>query len=137
VYAEKLSFAVHDDEECSCGYLVALEGQKDIPFEIRRVFFIYGVDYNEKRGSHAHRRSRQVLVCVHGSCEIILSDGRESERIVLDSPDKGVVQEALIWGEMEHFSKDAVLMVFSDSSYDPDEYIRNYDEFLTLAGVVS
>ncbi len=134
---EKLNFRVNRDEECSCGSLIALERGRDIPFEIRRVFFIYGVEYSQKRGSHAHRTSRQVLVCVHGSCEIILSDGCERERVLLDSPDKGVMQEALVWGEMEHFSKDAVLMVFSDSLYDPDEYIHDYDEFLHLRGVRS
>jgi dTDP-4-dehydrorhamnose 3,5-epimerase-like enzyme len=134
---EKLHFSVHDDEECSCGALVALEAGKDIPFEVKRIFYIYGVDYHQKRGAHAHRTSWQLLVCVHGSCEIILGDGRETERILLDAPNKGVVQKPLIWGEMEHFSKDAVLMVLSDSLYDPDEYIRDYKEFLELCGVSS
>ncbi len=134
---KKLRFRIHDDEKCSCGSLVALEGGKEIPFEIKRIFYIYGVDYTQTRGAHAHRTSRQVLVCVHGSCEIVLHDGSSYESIVLDMPDKGVVQESLVWGEMKHFSKDAVLMVLSDSSYDPDEYIRDYDEFLQLAGVAS
>ena len=134
---KKLHFRIHNDAECSCGSLVALEGGKEIPFAIKRVFFIYGVDYTQTRGAHAHRTSRQMLVCVHGSCEIVLHDGSTYESIVLDTPEKGIIQEPLVWGEMKHFSKDAVLMVVSDSLYDPNEYIHDYEEFLQLTGVAA
>jgi len=134
---KSIPFIVRKDEDCSCGSLIAIEENKDIPFHMKRVFFIYGVDSDVKRGAHAHRTSAQVLVCVHGSCTIVLDDGKEKQRVVLDSPDKGLLQEPLIWGEMEHFSKDAVLMVLSDSLYDPAEYIHSYEEFLELAKVAS
>ena len=130
---KRMEFVVREDEECGCGALIAIEALHDIPFEMKRVFFIYGVDPGLKRGSHAHRTSRQVLVCVHGRCTIVLDDGETKERIDLDSPEKGLLQEPLVWGEMEDFTKDAVLMVISDSYYDPKEYIHDYDEFLTLA----
>jgi hypothetical protein len=130
---ENFKFNIMKDEECECGSLIALEENKDIPFEIKRVFYIYGVDSKVSRGAHAHRRSNQMLIAVCGSCEIIFDDGKQRKKILLDSPDHGLFQQAMIWGEMHNFSKDCVLMVLSDDFYDADDYIRDYDEFLALS----
>ncbi len=129
---EDFKFNIMKDDECECGSLIALEGNKNIPFDIKRVFYIYGVDSKVSRGAHAHRASNQMLISVCGSCEIIFDDGNERKSILLDSPDKGLYQKAMVWGEMRNFSKDCVLLVLSDDFYDPDDYIRDYDEFLTL-----
>lgn len=130
-------YDIMSDEECECGSLIALEGSKNIPFEIKRVFYIYGVDVSVSRGAHAHKDSNQVLIAVHGSCEIVFDDGNEKQTILLDSPNKGILQENMIWGEMQDFSKDCVLMVLSDSFYCVNDYIRDYDEFLKLCKVTS
>ena len=125
-------YAVMSDEECECGSLIALEENKNIPFGIKRVFYIYGVDTTVSRGAHAHKDSNQILIAIHGSCEIVFDDGIQKEKILLDSPNKGILQEKMIWGEMQNFSKDCVLMVLSDSLYDTNDYLRDYDEFLEL-----
>lgn len=130
-------YDVMSDEECECGTLIALEETKNIPFEIKRVFYIYGVDTSVSRGEHAHKESNQVLIAVHGSCEIVFDDGKQRQKILLDSPNKGIFQKNMIWGEMQQFSKDCVLMVLSDSFYCVNDYIRDYDDFLQLAKVTS
>jgi dTDP-4-dehydrorhamnose 3,5-epimerase-like enzyme len=129
---EDFKFNIMRDEECECGSLIAIEEMKNIPFEMKRVFFIYGVDSKVSRGAHAHRASNQVLIAISGSCEILFDDGKERKKILLDSPDYGLYQNSMIWGEMHNFSKDCILMVISDDFYDPDDYIRDYDEFLSL-----
>jgi len=129
---EDFKFNILKDEECECGSLIAIEEMKNIPFEMKRVFFIYGVDSKVSRGAHAHRDSNQVLIAISGSCEIIFDDGKSREKILLDSPDYGLYQKAMIWGEMHNFSKDCILMVISDDFYDANDYIRDYDEFLSL-----
>jgi dTDP-4-dehydrorhamnose 3,5-epimerase-like enzyme len=126
------NFDIKSDEECECGSLIAIEELKDIPFEIKRIFYIYGVDSSQTRGAHAHKDSNQILISVNGSCEIVFDDGTNQQNIVLDEPNKGIYQEKMIWGEMKKFSKDCVLMVISDSLYDDSDYIRDYDEFLGL-----
>jgi dTDP-4-dehydrorhamnose 3,5-epimerase-like enzyme len=128
-------YDIMSDEECECGSLIALEECKNIPFEIKRVFYIYGVDTSVSRGAHAHKASNQVLIAVNGSCEIVFDDAKERQKILLDSPNKGILQENMIWGEMQHFSQDCVLMVLSDSFYHADDYIRDYDDFLKLCKV--
>ena len=130
-------YDVMSDKECECGSLIALEGNKNIPFDIKRVFYIYGVDTSVARGAHAHKESNQILIAVNGSCEILFDDGIERQKILLDNPSKGLLQEKMIWGEMQHFSKDCVLMVLSDSFYDTNDYIREYEDFLELCKVAS
>ncbi len=125
-------YNIMSDKECECGSLIALEETKNIPFPIKRVFYIYGVDGSVSRGAHAHKDSNQILIAVSGNCEIYFDDGKEKEKIILDAPNKGILQENMIWGEMHHFSKDCVLMVLSDSFYDENDYIRDYDNFLQL-----
>ena len=124
-------FEEHGDER---GILIALEENRNIPFDIRRCYFMYNTQPGVSRGFHAHRTLRQVLICVRGSCRILLDDGREKETVILDRPNKGLYINPGIWRVMSDFSGDAVLMVLADQLYDESDYIRNYDDFLKYAG---
>jgi len=121
-----VSFKPLGDER---GSLVALEGMKNLPFDIQRVYYIFGTKDNVVRGFHAHINLKQVAVCVIGSCRFILDDGTHKEEIILDSPTTGLVIEDMVWREMHDFSPDCVLMVLADQYYDELDYIRNYDDF--------
>jgi dTDP-4-dehydrorhamnose 3,5-epimerase-like enzyme len=114
----------------SRGQLVSLEKMKEIPFEIKRVYYIYDTLPNVRRGFHAHKTLKQLLMCVHGSCKILLDNGHEKEVVLLDTPYEGIFVNGLIWREMFDFSSDAVLMVLASEIYDESDYIRNYETFL-------
>ena len=114
----------------SRGQLVALEEFKDIPFRIKRVYYMYDTDEGVVRGYHAHKSLQQILVCIHGSCKIKLDNGREIKVIPLEKPYEGLYVSNAMWREMYDFSPDAVLMVLASDYYDEADYIRNYDEFL-------
>lgn len=122
-----VNFKVNGDER---GSLVALESNKNIPFDIKRVFYIYATEANISRGEHSHYQTKQFLVAVSGSCKVTLDNGKVKETFNLDSPDKGLFQDALIWGTMHDFSSDCVLMVLADGYYAESDYIRNYGNFL-------
>lgn len=127
----KYVFQPHGDER---GQLVALEEQKDIPFHIKRVYYMYDTDEGVTRGKHAHKHLEQILVCIHGSCKILLDNGREKKIVPLEKPYEGLYVANNMWREMFDFSPDAVLLVLASELYDPEDYIRDYDEFLTFAG---
>lgn len=126
VEKSKLKFKVIEDER---GSLISLEAMKNIPFNIKRMYYIYGVDPEMPRGFHAHKKLQQVLVCVSGSCRIILDDGDLKSEHILDKPDEGLFVDKMIWREMHDFSKDCVLLVFASEYYDENDYFRNYEEF--------
>jgi dTDP-4-dehydrorhamnose 3,5-epimerase-like enzyme len=111
------------------GSLVALEANKTIPFDIKRVYYIFGTQPGVSRGFHAHRMLQQVAVCVTGKCRMALDNGSRREEIWLDSPTKGLMISGLVWREMHDFSPDCVLLVLANEHYDKTDYIRNYDEF--------
>jgi dTDP-4-dehydrorhamnose 3,5-epimerase-like enzyme len=117
----------------SRGGLVAIEQFKDAPFEIKRVYYIFNTLEGVSRGFHAHRDLKQLLICVAGSCEVILDDGKNRQKILLENPKKGLFVDRMIWREMHNFSKDCVLLVLANEFYDEGDYIRNYDEFLKLS----
>jgi dTDP-4-dehydrorhamnose 3,5-epimerase-like enzyme len=112
------------------GSLVALEENKSVPFDIKRVYYIFGTKPGVSRGYHAHKSLKQIAVCVMGSCRFVLDNGKKREEIVLDKPTTGLVIEDLTWREMHDFSPDCVLMVLANQHYDESDYIRNYQEFL-------
>ena len=111
------------------GQLVALEANKQIPFDVKRVFYIYGTQPDVPRGNHSHYKTKQFLVSVAGSCKVTLDDGKIKEIFDLDKPNLGLFQDALIWGSMHDFSQDCVLLVMSDSYYNESDYIRDYNKF--------
>jgi dTDP-4-dehydrorhamnose 3,5-epimerase-like enzyme len=121
-----IDFALRGDER---GSLIALEAGKDVPFAIRRAYYIFGTKQGVSRGFHAHRRLSQLLVAVNGSCRLIVDDGRERAEITLDRPDRGLIVEGLVWREMHEFSSDCVLLVLADQHYDASDYLRTYKEF--------
>ncbi len=114
------------------GQLVALETNKQIPFDLKRVFYIYGTQEGVPRGNHSHYKTKQFLVAVNGSCKVTLDNGKEKEIYELNKPNLGLFQDALIWGTMDDFSSDCVLMVLADEYYDASDYITNYDTFLEV-----
>jgi dTDP-4-dehydrorhamnose 3,5-epimerase-like enzyme len=114
------------------GSLVALEANKTVPFDVKRVYYIFGTLPHVSRGFHAHRALKQIAVCVAGKCRMILDNGKYKEEVWLDSPTKGLLIAELVWHEMHDFSPDCVLLVLADEHYDEMDYIRDYSEFLNL-----
>ena len=114
------------------GQLVALEANRQIPFDVKRVFYIYGTQEGVPRGNHSHYKTKQFLVAVNGSCKVTLDNGKTKETFDLNRPNLGLFQDALIWGTMHDFSSDCVLMVLADEYYDASDYIRDYDKFLEI-----
>ena len=113
------------------GNLIAIEGNRDIPFEIKRIFYMYGTDSTMVRGQHANRNSQFVLVNVSGSSTIYISDGLGNEaEVMLDKPCMGLFIPRMIWKEMKDFSSDSVILCLTDTYYDDNEYIRNYDDYI-------
>ena len=115
------------------GSLVALEGDRNLPFAIARVYYLFGGAAGAERGFHAHRELQQWAVCVSGACTIVVDDGSERREVRMDSPDKGLLIGNMLWREMRDFAPGAVLMVLASMPYDEADYIRDYDEFLAAA----
>jgi dTDP-4-dehydrorhamnose 3,5-epimerase-like enzyme len=113
------------------GSLVAVEiGQnKSVPFDIKRVYYIYQTEQGVSRGYHAHKQLKQVAICVAGKCRMVLDDGTTREDVWLDSPTQGLVIEEMVWHEMHDFSEDCVLLVLASEHYDEADYIRDYEDF--------
>ena len=127
-----LQFKQNGDQR---GHLVVVEGNKDIPFSIARIFYIYGSDREVVRGCHANRRSEFVLINVSGTSKVKVMDGKTKKVIVLDKPHMGVYLPKMVWKEMYDFSEDSVLLCIASEVYDPSEYIRDYAEYLKEIGM--
>ncbi|EKT63108.1 sugar 3,4-ketoisomerase [Providencia alcalifaciens] len=112
------------------GSLVSLEQNKNIPFEVKRIYYIFGTKEGVSRGFHAHKNLEQVAICVKGSCRFLLDDGKNKEEIVLDDPSIGLYISNVTWREMHDFSEDCVLVVLASELYDESDYIRDYNVFL-------
>ena len=123
----KYAFQQHGDDR---GQLVALEENKDIPFEIKRVYYMYDTKEGVRRGFHAHKSLEQILICIHGTCKILLDNGKEKKIVPLEKPYEGLYIANNMWREMYDFSPDAVLMVLASDYYREEDYIRDYDQFL-------
>jgi UDP-2-acetamido-3-amino-2,3-dideoxy-glucuronate N-acetyltransferase len=114
------------------GELSVGEFGSHVPFTPRRYFLVYNVPGREVRGEHAHRVCEQFLICVRGSCSVLLDDGQRRTEVTLNRPELGLYMPAMIWGTQYRYSPDAVLLVFASHSYDPEDYIRSYDEFRSV-----
>lgn len=125
----KYAFQQHGDER---GMLVALEEINDIPFSIRRVYYMYDTKEGVRRGFHAHKSLEQILICIHGNCKILLDNGSEKKIISLEKPYEGLYIPPNMWREMYDFSSDAVLMVLASEAYREEDYIRDYGLFLEI-----
>lgn len=124
---KKINFDVKGDER---GSLIALEACDNIPFEIKRVYYIYGTHSNVIRGKHAHKKLKQVIICMSGSCDFILDDGVNRETVHMNKPDQGIYIYDLIWREFTNFSNNCIVMVLASEHYNNADYIRDYNEFL-------
>ncbi|WP_413498578.1 sugar 3,4-ketoisomerase [Buttiauxella gaviniae] len=119
----------HGDER---GALVSLEYQKNIPFEIKRVYYIFDTQEKVIRGYHAHKRLKQIAICIKGECKFLLDNGVERISINLNEPSQGLLIESFIWREMYDFSPDCVLLILADEVYDEADYVRDYDSFKAM-----
>ena len=116
------------------GYLSVIEEGRDVPFEIKRVYYLYLVP-ETSRGAHAHKQLRQLMVATSGSFQVTLDDGRSRKAFVLDRPWKGLLIEPGLWRTVDNFSGGAVCMVLASTPYDNDDYIRDYQDFLNYKGL--
>lgn len=120
-------FPIFGDET---GSLVAIEALKDIPFEIKRVYYVYGTMAHAVRGRHSHKQLEQIIFCPNGACDFILDDGHGKTVVSMDKPNKALYIKGNIWREFTNFSSDCVVMVLASLPYDAGDYIHDYNEFL-------
>ena len=120
---------VHDDPR---GRLVSVEGSADLPFNIARIYYILP-ENGSPRGFHAHKALQQLMICVTGSCRIVLDDGTTRSEHLLLRPDEGLFVDKMTWREMHDFSPDAVLLVLASEPFDEEDYIRDYNDFIDAA----
>ena len=118
----------------SRGTLIPLESSKQIPFDIKRVFYVYEAQDKSIRGEHAHHETEQVLICIKGECKVICKDTVSSKEYLLDSPTQAVYIPEMIWDEQVYMSADTVLLVLCSTPYNKLDYIENYDEFKKTRG---
>ena len=119
----------------SRGDLVVGHFEDEIPFRPKRFFTVFNVPEADIRGEHAHISCHQFLICVKGSVIATVDNGKSQKIVKLDKPNIGVYMPPMIWGIQSQYSSDAVLLVFTSDAYDPDDYIRNYDEFLKMSNL--
>lgn len=122
-----ISLQAHGDDR---GSLIALEEGINIPFSVKRVYYLFNTKDGVRRGFHAHKTLKQVAIVVRGSCRFVLDDGNEKVEVLLDNPAKGLLIESFMWREMYDFTDDCVLMVLASDYYDENDYIRDYQLFL-------
>lgn len=124
-----INFPQHGDER---GHLVVVEGNSDIPFNIKRIFYIYGSDKSVVRGRHANKVTEFILINVRGTSKVRVDDGNRNCVYNLDKPHMGIYIPKMIWKDMFDFSEDSVLLVLASEHFDKNEYIRNYENFIDL-----
>lgn len=127
---EMISFKKISDDR---GVLIPMEYPLQLPFEIKRIYYIYGVEKKERRGFHSHRDLEQILIAISGSVKILVKTPKEEQIIELNDKSKGLYIGPMIWREMFDFSEDAVLLVLASHEYNERDYIRNIDEYLKEA----
>lgn len=111
------------------GNLSVAEQQKDVPFEIKRCFWMYGVPEGKGRGGHAHKTLQQFVIPMNGSFEITLDDGKETRTFLLDSPDRGLLIDTGVWADLKNFSADAVCLVLASDVFKEEDYLGTREEF--------
>ena len=122
-----IDFQKHGDDR---GNLVVAEYEKEIPFIVKRIYYIYGVSDDKRRGFHSHKNLQQVYIAIHGSIKVMLDDGEKQETILLNNPEKGLYIGHNVWREIFDFSKDAVLLVLASEGFSEEDYIRTYSDFI-------
>jgi uncharacterized RmlC-like cupin family protein len=117
--------------ENSLGNIAVIENEV-IPFEIKRVYYLFDIPSSAKRGGHSHKNLQQVLIAISGSFDVVLNDGKEEKTITLNKPDKGLLIKSNIWRELENFSSGAVCLVIASTVFEESDYIRDFDEFMKI-----
>lgn len=114
------------------GVISVAEAMKNIPFEIKRLYYINNLIHHDQvmRGKHSHKKLQQVLFCINGSCTILLDDGSEKQEVILNTPHRGIYLGIRLWHELYDFKNNCILLVLASDYYDEQDYIRNYDEFI-------
>lgn len=113
-------------------FLYFVQNPDHIPFAIKRVYFILKSRSNLPRGSHAHYKTQQILFCIQGGIKMILDDGRKREEMILNHPETGIILDKMVWHEMHNFQKDTILLVLASRKYEDNDYIRSYEQFLSI-----
>jgi len=121
----------------SKGNVVIVEGAMTIPFDIKRVFYMFNTPVGVTRGGHAHKRLHELIVAVAGSLDVVIDDGIEKKLVHLDTPKFGLYVPPLIWNELLNFSRDAVCLVFASEHYSSDDYIKSYESFKKMGDLPS
>lgn len=124
-----IDFEVHPDER---GKLTAVSEMKEIPFEIKRIYYTWDMPKEAIRGGHAHKVLDEVMICLHGSCDFVLDDGKEKITITLDRPNKGLYVSAHLWRHFTNFSPDCVVILIASDYFHPEDHVKDYNEFLNL-----
>ena len=114
------------------GILVPIESSFDIPFSIKRVFYVYGVKDQNDRGKHSHHKCKQLLICLNGEVEVICDDGLNKKKYILSDPNQAIYIPEMIWDEQKYVSEDSILLVLASTHYDENDYIEDYDKFKEL-----
>ena len=118
------------------GSLVVAEANRNVPFSIQRLYYIFGAQPDVPRGFHAHKELQQIAFCIQGSCKMLMNNGKEKQEVLIGQPNKGLFIPPMVWHEMHGFSEDCILLVLASDHYDESDYIRNYDQFLEEADKV-
>lgn len=129
-FPQLISFNRVSDER---GELVFMEENSPIPFRIQRVYYIFNTLEGKPRGFHCHRHSEQVVICLRGQCRVVVDDGWQRKDVVLASPDQGVLIQGMLWREIHDLTADCLLLVLASETYDPTDYIYDYDDFISHA----
>jgi dTDP-4-dehydrorhamnose 3,5-epimerase-like enzyme len=127
-----INFSSYTESDIGWGTLVPLEFNRDIPFDVKRIFSVYAVDSKQHRGLHAHYKTQQVLICVNGRCGVVCKDGTNSKSFLLDSPSVGLYIPEMIWDEQVYMSYDTVLLVLASTNYNRKDYIESWSEYLKV-----
>ena len=117
------------------GNLVPIESNHDIPFDIKRVFYVYGVKDQDDRGKHSHYKTKQILICLNGNIDVIVDDGVHRKKYRLSKPNQALYIPEMIWDEQVYKSEESVLLVLANTHYDIKDYVENYDDFLKTKGI--
>jgi hypothetical protein len=115
--------------DAGSGFITPVQGSDEVPFEIRRVFFLYDIVAGANRGAHAHRRLEQVIVAAMGAFRVRLDDGRDVRTVELNQPHVGLYVPTMVWSQLVDFSSGSICVVIASQPYDESEYIRDYDEY--------
>ena len=117
------------------GNLVPIESEVDIPFIIKRVFYVYGVKDQNDRGKHSHHKTKQILICLNGKIEVLCDSGDKKQKYLLESPQQALYIPPMIWDEQNYLTEDSVLLVLANTRYSESDYIDDYSEFKRLKGI--